>query len=386
MLALLLAGCTPEVTITEPEDGDSFAAGETITFTGEAFDQQYPDLDDDAYVWTSDIDGEIGTGPSFTTANLSEGEHTITLTVTDPDEWVGEDSITITVGNGMSPTTTTTTSGTQPDDGDVAQNLQDHVRKLSDELGNRSMDDYANLESAAAYIKAELNASGYAASFENFTFMYDGEELSAKNVVAEISTGSSDAVIIVGAHYDTADNPGANDDASGVAVLIELAAAMASEHPSKTVRFVAFANEEDPYFGTDGMGSQVHATAAQEKGENIEGELNLDMVGIFPEGQNYMLVGGNTASQSLVNSVAESFAGGTSLPMGKMANANAMGLYDTDVYSFYEAGYKAVWLTSAGTDTDTTYHTDQDVYTNLNYTSMAETVKGLKAVLQDIAN
>jgi len=121
VLPLFLAGCKPIVTITAPANGDTFEVGETITFEGQATDQQHPDLADYAFVWKSAKDGEIGTGPSFESSDLSEGEHTITLTVTDPAGQSGQSSVTITVGNvttstttsiTITPTTTTTVAAT----------------------------------------------------------------------------------------------------------------------------------------------------------------------------------------------------------------------------------------------------------------------------------
>ena len=104
------------VTITAPANGDTFAIGETITFEGQAADPQHPNLADAAFVWISDKDGEVGTGPSFTSSDLSEGRHTITLTVTDPVGKSGQSSVTITIGGVPAttttiPTTTTTLSG-----------------------------------------------------------------------------------------------------------------------------------------------------------------------------------------------------------------------------------------------------------------------------------
>ena len=112
VLPLCFAGCKPVVTINAPANGDTFAVGETIAFAGEATDTLHPNLDGEAYVWTSDKDGEIGTGASFRTADLSEGEHVITLTVKDPNGLLGQSSVSITIGNGNVPTTTTTIENT----------------------------------------------------------------------------------------------------------------------------------------------------------------------------------------------------------------------------------------------------------------------------------
>lgn len=111
ILALLLAGCKPVVTINEPANRDTFEAGETITFEGTATDLQHPNLDGDAFVWASDLEGKIGTGASIESSDLSEGDHTITLTVKDPVGQIGQSSVTITIGTGGTSTTTIAATG-----------------------------------------------------------------------------------------------------------------------------------------------------------------------------------------------------------------------------------------------------------------------------------
>ncbi len=110
ILPLLLSGCRPIVTINSPVSGDIFATGEEIVFEGQA---AYRVFVDDAYVWTSDKDGQIGTGPTFPSADLSEGEHLITLAITNPRGQTGESSISITVGTGGNTTSTTTIASGQ---------------------------------------------------------------------------------------------------------------------------------------------------------------------------------------------------------------------------------------------------------------------------------
>jgi len=107
ILPFLLGGCTPIVTIIAPANGDTFEAGEEIVFEGKATDPQHSDLTVDAFVWTSDKDGEIGTGASFMSSDLSKGVHTITLTVTDPNGQAGQSSVKITISNDNNSTTTT---------------------------------------------------------------------------------------------------------------------------------------------------------------------------------------------------------------------------------------------------------------------------------------
>ena len=110
LLLLLLAGCPPfPVTILSPNNGAHFEVGEGITFTGSAQDFQDGELTDGSLIWTSSIDGQIGTGTTFTRDDLSEGTHKITLTATNSQEEEGTATITITIGEGTSTTTTTTT-------------------------------------------------------------------------------------------------------------------------------------------------------------------------------------------------------------------------------------------------------------------------------------
>ncbi|MCX5895878.1 MAG: Ig-like domain-containing protein [Proteobacteria bacterium] len=125
ILLFLLAGCKPSVTIIAPANGDTFEVGEAITFEGQATDQLHPDLSEDAFVWMSNKDGEIGTGPSFESSDLTEGEHFITLTVTDPNGQSGQSSINITVKPSCIPPDAN-------DNGDSADDLQAILNKGED--------------------------------------------------------------------------------------------------------------------------------------------------------------------------------------------------------------------------------------------------------------
>jgi len=109
VLFLFLAGCIPFVTITSPQNGATFGFGETITFSGSAKDFGTGELTGGSLVWTSDQDGQIGTGTTFTRNDLSEGTHIITLTATNSQAEEGTATITITIGEGTSTTTTTST-------------------------------------------------------------------------------------------------------------------------------------------------------------------------------------------------------------------------------------------------------------------------------------
>jgi acetylornithine deacetylase/succinyl-diaminopimelate desuccinylase-like protein len=105
---------------------------------------------------------------------------------------------------------------------------------------------------AARYIQATLASSGYAPLAQGF--VVDG--VSVRNIKVEVPGTSRTSDIVVGAHYDSVrGSPGANDNGSGVAAVLELARRWRDRRPADTVRFVFFVNEETPFFKSADMGS-----------------------------------------------------------------------------------------------------------------------------------
>ena len=153
--------------------------------------------------------------------------------------------------------------------------LEAHVRKLSVELGPRDESHIENLDRVAAYIKAEFSQTTTSVSEQ--TYRVQGK--SYRNVIAEFGPNSEER-IVVGAHYDTAGPfPGADDNASGVAGLIELARLLAQQPPPMRVELVAYSLEEPPYFGTTGMGSSVHAESLRKQNIRVRAMFSLEMIG-----------------------------------------------------------------------------------------------------------
>lgn len=167
-----------------------------------------------------------------------------------------------------------------------ADRLAADVVYLYRDIGVRHQSIPANLDATAAYIGAELAAAGYRVRIEE----YRSGRAQVRNVEAELA-GQGKELIVVGAHYDTlASSKGANDNASGVAALLEIARQLAGRRFSHTLRFVAFANGERPYFGTERMGSWVYARRASRRGERIRAMYSLEMLGYYndsPGSQRY---------------------------------------------------------------------------------------------------
>lgn len=281
----------------------------------------------------------------------------------------------------------------------LAENLKGHVTVLSHEIGDRSVYRYDQLDKAERYITVRLMSYGYTVEFQKYTV--SGREF--KNIVAtKQGTAYPYEYVLVGAHYDTCFNVGADDNASGVAGLLELARAFSKQEVKRSIKFVAFVNEEPPFFKTGAMGSMVYARAARAKDEDIIAVLILESVGYYshkPYSQRYPpLLGlflpnkgdfiglvGNFPSQWLLTSVASNFRIHSSLPMEALTlPAFIPAVTFSDHYSFWKEGYPAVMITDTAFYRNPNYHKDSDSYETLDYQAMAELVNGLKGVLEEL--
>ncbi len=206
-----------------------------------------------------------------------------------------------------------------------------------------------------------------------------------------------DRILIVGAHYDTVEGtPGADDNASGVAVLLELARLHAETRFRKTVRFVAFTLEEPPFFRSRQMGSRVYVRGLKERGEQIEGMLCLEMVGCYSQAKgsqsfpffwlrwrysttgNFITVFSNSASEPLQTRVRDALKAHGTLPVETFTGRWWIpGVDFSDHSSFWKQGYPAVMLTDTAFYRNPHYHRNTDRPETLDYGSMAELTRGL---------
>ena len=164
----------------------------------------------------------------------------------------------------------------------VKKNLIETVKYLTEETGPRSYRDLQKLNRSADYIEGRFRS--YGLEVRRQTFTYGGN--SYYNIITEVKgiEDSSEGLLVIGAHYDTVkDTPGADDNASGVAGLLELARLTALRPMKRTVRFVAFTLEEPPAFMTRNMGSYVYAKSLKEQGTKVYGMISLEMLGYFSD-------------------------------------------------------------------------------------------------------
>ncbi len=169
----------------------------------------------------------------------------------------------------------------------LTQNLRCHVAHLSVDIGERHLWNGDSLERTAQYIESEFSAAGYAPMRQTFT----AYRKPVSNIIAE-KKGTRPRSIVVGAHYDSVPgSPGADDNASAVAGLLELARMLRNVSCASSFKLVAFVNEESPSFGSDYMGSMQYARLLKERGENVAFMIALEMIGCFDKRkpQNYPL-------------------------------------------------------------------------------------------------
>ncbi len=163
----------------------------------------------------------------------------------------------------------------------LAERLQAHVRKLAGEIGERNVFRSQALQAAADYLRAQWASLGYQVASQS----YEAHGVRSENLEVTLpGVHKPSEIILIGAHYDSVKgSPGANDNASGVAALLELSGALAQAKPARTLRFVAFVNEEPPFFYWGEMGSKVYAEGARARGEDIRLMISLEMLGYYSE-------------------------------------------------------------------------------------------------------
>jgi hypothetical protein len=281
-----------------------------------------------------------------------------------------------------------------------ADRLRHTVEHLSGELAPRSYAHPAALERAAEWIAAEFRRAGLTVQFQD----YELPEGRFRNVVAfRQGLEAGKPVRVLGAHYDTyGDGPGADDNASGFAVLLELVRTLAPLRPRRSQYFVAFCTEEPPFFASESMGSHVFARSLRERGVQVDLMAALDLVGyytdaprsqgfplpglglLYPREGNFVAVVGDLGSGRALNRFRRAMASTTDLPIETFRGPRFIpGLMWSDHWSFRRLGFSGVLITDTAFLRYPWYHTDRDTPDRLDYERMAELVRGLHGVVFD---
>jgi Zn-dependent M28 family amino/carboxypeptidase len=274
--------------------------------------------------------------------------------------------------------------------------LENHVRALSESFVPRDESNPENLDRCAAYIRREFESAHARVSEQPFTV--NGKTY--RNVIAHFGPETKE-VAVVGAHYDTdGPLPGADDNASGVAGLLELARLLGNAQLPVRVELVAYTLEELPFFRSEQMGSAMHAKALKREGAVVLVMFSLEMIGYFsdaPDSQhfpisalslfypsegNFISVVGKMGAGSLVRKIKRAMAEATSLPVYSI-NAPRLipGVDFSDHLSYWREGYPAVMITDTAFYRNANYHTINDTAERLDYRRMSQVVEGVYAAV-----
>jgi Zn-dependent M28 family amino/carboxypeptidase len=279
--------------------------------------------------------------------------------------------------------------------------LRSHVEQLAGAIGERNVARYEALSAAADFLAAALARAGYEVS--RLGFPVEGK--TCYNVEVERAGAQRpEEIVVVGAHYDSVLGcPGANDNASGVAALLVLAERFAQRTPERTLRFVAFVNEEPPWFQTEAMGSAVYANQCRQRGDRVVAMLSLETLGcysdeegsqqypapfglFYPSRGNFVGFVGNVGSRALVRKSIETFRDTVSFPSeGGALPSFVPGVGWSDHWAFWQAGYPAIMVTDTAPFRYAHYHRHSDTPDKVQYDRLARVVTGLEGVVTALA-
>ncbi len=284
----------------------------------------------------------------------------------------------------------------------IQRNLKKTVYVLARDIGSRGYLQTDALQSTMDYITSELRGYGYTVLDQPYE--YKGRTY--KNIYVEKKgTLAPETLILVGAHYDTVSGtPGADDNASAVAGLLELARLLALSPLPMSLQFVAFTLEEPPVFRSRHMGSYVYARHLQQTGRKVEGMICLEMIGyfnddpdsqffplpfmkwIYPDRGNFITLVSNLQSRRFLKRVQTGFKKGSDLPVETLSSLSLVpGVDFSDHRSFWKWGYNALMVTDTAFYRNPHYHGPGDVPETLDYDRMADVVLGLKSAIEHIA-
>ncbi|MEM7755848.1 MAG: M28 family peptidase [Planctomycetota bacterium] len=285
----------------------------------------------------------------------------------------------------------------------TAGRLEADVRTLATDHAQRHTYSPDATRAAATFLADRLSETGLVVNITEHRFA--GTPTPCINLDATAPGAlKTSPIIVVGAHYDSfSGTPGADDNASGVAGVLELARRLARTPASIPVRFELFGNEEPPHFMTDRMGSVLSADAAQARGDDIIAMINLEMIGYFddapgsqrypppigafyPDRGDFIAIVGNVRSAKLVRRLVRTWRERVPFPVeGAALPESIPGIGFSDHRSFWAAGYSAVMVTDTSFYRNPHYHTASDTPETLDYPRMARVIDAVETVVRDIA-
>lgn len=277
----------------------------------------------------------------------------------------------------------------------IEKTLRDDVTYMSVILGERNPENHEALSRCAEWLQHRWESLGYEVRIQTFTM--EGAEYS--NLEVELPGRKAPSqIVIVSAQYDTLPgSPGANNNASGMAILLTLSKMLKGYQPQRTLRLVAFTTEEPPYFGTEQMGSFHYARRSRQLEEDIRVMISLDALGFYrdvpksqrlpfpfslfyPDRANFLAFIGDLRSRRSVVEATKGFKQGSAFPIeAGVAPRWVKGASWSDHSSFWRFGYMGMQVTDTGAFRSP-WHTNQgDTMEKISFSSLARITMGLYA-------
>ena len=286
-----------------------------------------------------------------------------------------------------------------PDEITLREELRADVQKLAGEIGERNMWRCPQLNAATDFIENSFSRAGLHPRQDS----YELRGQACHNIEVEIP-GARPEILLIGAHYDSVfGSPGANDNGSGVAATLALARRFAGRKTQHTLRFVAFVNEEPPYFLSGEMGSLVYARRCKERGNKISAMISLETIGYFSDAPNsqtypspglgivYPKVGNfigfvsNVHSRALLRRVIALFRQHAKIPSeGAALPWFVPGVSWSDQWSFWKHGYPGIMVTDTAPFRYPYYHSANDTPDKLDYDRFTLVVSGMEKVIEGL--
>jgi acetylornithine deacetylase/succinyl-diaminopimelate desuccinylase-like protein len=283
---------------------------------------------------------------------------------------------------------------------DLEGRLRAHVETLAGDIGERNVFRPEALEKAAEYLEATLSERGREVDRQDF----ECQGVPVRNLELEHrGAGRAKEVVVVGAHYDSVmGSPGANDNGTGVAAVLELARLLNGRELPRTVRFLLFVNEEPPFFQTGDMGSLHYARRCRERNERVVAMLSLETMGYFSDAEgsqqypfpfrlfypsrgNFIGFVGNLSSRGLVRRAVKVFRRHATIPSeGAAVPGEITGVGWSDHWAFWQHGYPGIMVTDTAPFRYPAYHTPLDTPERVRYAHLARVVAGLEHVIVEL--
>jgi len=271
--------------------------------------------------------------------------------------------------------------------------IKEHLTSITKTEGYRNFEDTATLNKVANYIHLQFSKYADTTFYQTYTI----NDITYKNVVCRFGTKRQKAVMVIGAHYDVCGKQeGADDNASGVVAVLELARLLNNSHLTRPVELVAYTLEEPPYFGTRFMGSYVHAKELKKTNTPVYGMIAVEMIGFFTDTKgsqsypfapmkvvygkkgDFILLAKKSNHGQFVKHFSKQFYEANTIKTKSLTSPGKIeGVDFSDHRNYWKLGYDAMMITNSAFYRNHNYHRPEDTMESLDFNRMAGVIDAI---------